>query len=137
MRNAQTIGNAYFARVMHVEHLGASRLAIINNWWHMPRTKAVFGHVFQVPPFAQDSRPYDIAWFEVGDGLKQEVLKLRLDKENATLSRFLPGGHWQAETSTLPELHQWCAACPSLSACAVQPVRSFLQRILFGFLAYS
>ena len=94
---------------MHVDHLGASSLAIINNWWHMPRTKAVFGHVFQVPPFPQDSGPYNISWFEVGDGLRPEVLKLRLDKENATLPRFLPGGHWQAETSTLPELHKWWA----------------------------
>ena len=40
----ETVGNAFFARVMHTETRGLRRLAVINNNFHMPRTRAVFEH---------------------------------------------------------------------------------------------
>uniref|UniRef100_A0A7S0IR80 DUF218 domain-containing protein n=1 Tax=Calcidiscus leptoporus TaxID=127549 RepID=A0A7S0IR80_9EUKA len=45
----ETVGNAYFARLLHTEVRGLRRLAIVNNRFHMARTKAVFTHVFAVP----------------------------------------------------------------------------------------
>ena len=46
----ETVGNAYFARVLHTDVRALRRLVVINNHFHMPRTRAVFGHVFRLPP---------------------------------------------------------------------------------------
>jgi len=44
-----TLGNAYFLRVVHLEHGNFARAIIVTNDWHMPRTKAMFSHVFSLP----------------------------------------------------------------------------------------
>ena len=45
-----TIGNAYFARLLHTDVDPTLRgLAVITNAWHMPRSKAVFEHIFSLP----------------------------------------------------------------------------------------
>mmetsp|Transcript_26119 Transcript_26119/g.40879 ORF Transcript_26119/g.40879 Transcript_26119/m.40879 type:complete len:190 (-) Transcript_26119:42-611(-) len=102
----ETVGNAYFTRVIHCDVLGLKRLAVINSGWHMPRTQAVFGHVFGVEPFRW-AGGYTIEWIEVDSGLDPEVLKLRLEKEAKSLPKFEKGGPWQLSTPTLEKLHLW------------------------------
>ncbi len=41
-----TIGNAYFARVIHVEPLMLKRILVITSAFHFPRTKEIFTWVF-------------------------------------------------------------------------------------------
>ena len=45
-----TIGNAAFARLMHADPRGWSRLLLITSAFHMPRTRAIFEWVFALPP---------------------------------------------------------------------------------------
>ena len=45
-----TIGNAYFARVIHTDPLGLSTLRVITSAFHMPRTQAIFEWVFHISP---------------------------------------------------------------------------------------
>jgi uncharacterized SAM-binding protein YcdF (DUF218 family) len=45
-----TIGNAAFARLMHADPGGWSRLLLITSAFHMPRTRAIFEWVFALPP---------------------------------------------------------------------------------------
>jgi uncharacterized SAM-binding protein YcdF (DUF218 family) len=37
-----TIGNAYFARVIHTDPAGLRRLLVVNSEFHMPRTRMIF-----------------------------------------------------------------------------------------------
>ena len=104
----ETVGNAFFARVMHTETRGLRRLAIINNNFHMPRTRAVFEHVFRVPPRAGDpSTAYELEFIAVEDRIAADVLEVRLQKEASALPRFATGGPWQLATPTLRRMHEW------------------------------
>lgn len=44
-----TIGNAFYARVIHAEVAGWRRLLVITSEFHMPRTQAIFQWVFTLP----------------------------------------------------------------------------------------
>ena len=102
------MGNAYFTRVLHTDVRALHRLAIINNRFHMERTRHVFGHVFAVPPReGQPSAAYELEFVEVDDRLPKDVLEARLAKEAIAAPRFAPGGAWQASTPTLREMHEW------------------------------
>ena len=104
----ETVGNAYFARVMHTDVRSLMRLAVINNHFHMERTKNVFRHVFELPP--RDGMPhsaYELDFIEVEDRLPDDVLQARLAKEAQAAPRFSVGGPWQSATRTLRELHEW------------------------------
>ena len=104
----ETVGNAYFTRVLHTDVRALRKLVVINNRFHMPRTRAVFGHVFRIPP--RDGQPeaaYEVDYVEVEDRLSAEVLEVRLQKEAASLPKFVAGGPWQTSTPTLRQLHEW------------------------------
>ena len=48
----------------------------------MPRTRAVFGHVFRVPPRpGQPEAAYDLDFVEVEDRLAKDVLEVRIDDD--------------------------------------------------------
>ena len=109
----ETIGNAYHARVIHCDVAGFRRLVIVNSEFHMPRTQAVFGHVFGLPSttspwgnFLSDPT-YSLTYVATANHLAPDVLKQRLEKERTALPRFFPGGSWQEATPTLPRLHHW------------------------------
>jgi uncharacterized SAM-binding protein YcdF (DUF218 family) len=104
----ETVGNAFFARVLHTETRGLRRLAVINNHFHMPRTRAVFEHVFRVPPRAgEPSTAYELEFVTVEDRLTADALEVRLQKEAVALPRFAPGGPWQQATPTMRHMHDW------------------------------
>ena len=104
----ETVGNAYFTRVLHTDVRGLRKLVVINNRFHMPRTRAVFGHVFRVP--SREGQPdarYELEYVEVEDRLPKDVLEARLHKEALATPKFAPGGPWRAATPTLRDLHDW------------------------------
>jgi uncharacterized SAM-binding protein YcdF (DUF218 family) len=45
-----TIGNAYFARVILTDPAGLRRRLVVNSEFHMPRTRLIFDWVFGLPP---------------------------------------------------------------------------------------
>ena len=128
----ETVGNAFFTRVQHTDVLGLRKLLVINNAWHMPRTKAVFDHVFSVPPVQNSgtaaevddnvvdtagvrsstaevlSSDYELDYDAVEEaGLAADVLESRLAREAQALPKFAGGGPWRAETPDLRRLHKW------------------------------
>ena len=108
MSDCLVLGNAFFARVLHADVLGLQRIAVINNGWHMQRTRDVYSHVFAVPsrdPCA--AKAFNLTFVQVASGLDSDVERLRLAKETATIPKFAPGGPWQRETPTLEALHLW------------------------------
>ncbi len=99
-----TIGNAYFARVIHTDPAGWRRLAVITSEFHMARTEAIFRWIFAVEPSAS----YELAFFATADaGMSEEVLQARRRKEAAGLSavRALAGRY-----TTLASVHRWLFA---------------------------
>lgn len=76
-----TIGNAYFARLMICQPLGLSRLCVITSGFHMPRARAVFEWVFGL-----DAGGYILEYVESADkGLDKGSLDARKEKEASGL----------------------------------------------------
>ena len=104
----ETVGNAFFVRVLHTDVRGLRRLAVVNNRFHMPRARAVFEHVFGIPPHpGAPATAYELDFVEVDDRLSDTVLAVRREKEAASLPRFVDGGPWRRATPTLRDMHNW------------------------------
>jgi hypothetical protein len=81
-----TIGNAYFARVMHTDPAGLRRLAVVTSGFHMPRTERIFRWVFGLAPGAED---YSLRFFTAEDaGLEGEPLRARVEKERESIAQL-------------------------------------------------
>lgn len=95
-----TIGNAYFSRVVHTEPQGLRRLLIVTSSFHMPRTEAIFRWVYGLPP-----NHYDLEFERVPDeGIELEDLSARKEREAQSLEKLnalIP------RISTVSQLHQW------------------------------
>ncbi len=96
-----TIGNAYFARVIHANPAGFRHLHVITSAFHLPRTETIFRWVFGLAP----TQPYALTFESVpDDGIATDTLTARIDKERASLERLhalIPTIH------TLTDLHRW------------------------------
>ena len=103
----ETVGNAFFTRVLHADVLALRRLAVINNNWHMQRTRDVFNHVFTVPGSEQHKSNPSISFIECASGLDAAVEALRRARERESIPKFAPGSSWQLATPNLEALHLW------------------------------
>jgi hypothetical protein len=117
-----TIGNAYFSRVIHAEPRGFKKLLVINSDFHMPRTKAIFQWVYGLP--ANNSGPGFELYFEAvpddNEGLDETTLLARSEKEKKGMEQVIK---LKEKIRTLPALHQWLFAEHGAYAAGVKPVR--------------
>ena len=100
-----TIGNAYFARVIHTDPRQLRRLTIITSEFHMPRTQAIFEWIFGIEGGAA---PYHLHFVATPDtGLSPEAVAARVEREMRSLSnvRALSG-----RLTTFRDLHEWLFA---------------------------
>ena len=113
-----TIGNAYFARVQHVEPLQLRRLHIITSAFHLPRTQAIFAWIFSLPPLAE---PWQLTFEAVPDvGMAEEVLQARCDREKASLARVQT---LKRRFTNLAAVHRWLYSEHGAYAIARSPQR--------------
>ena len=97
-----TIGNAYFCRLMHCEPAGWRRLLIINSSFHMPRTRAIFDWIFSLTPTPQF---YELSYIQVPNmGLDPAALAAREAKEAVALATLAPQ---IASIQTLSQAHEF------------------------------
>ena len=86
-----TIGNAYFARVIHTDPAGLRRLLVVNSEFHMPRTRMIFDWVFGLTPAVP---PYTVDYHAVPNlGLTKVGIEARRAKEEVrleSLHRLIP-----------------------------------------------
>jgi hypothetical protein len=96
----ETIGNAYFTRLLHVDPAGWRRLLIITSEFHMPRTKAIFEWVFGL-----DGDNYELA-FEASPnrGLTAAGLEARTAREQRSLGNVQK---LRSSITTLRDFHRW------------------------------
>jgi hypothetical protein len=94
-----TIGNAYFSRVIHVVPRGLRRVLVVTSAFHMPRTQAVFRWVYSL-----DGPCCSLDFESVPDmGIHADALAERIAKEQISLDAF---GKLRTEIGTLAELHR-------------------------------
>lgn len=103
--SADTIGNAYFARVIHAEPRGWRRLAVITSEFHMTRSKAIFERVFALPSGTRANSSFSLEFSTTPNtGLDQESIESRRDRERKSLTTWL----WKARTFTsIQSLSEW------------------------------
>lgn len=81
-----TIGNAYFARLLFTDPLRFKTLLIITSDFHMQRTRAIFEWIFRLPPTIHD---YEIEFESAPDrGLTTQALAARVQREEKSLANL-------------------------------------------------
>jgi len=97
-----TIGNAYFARVIHTDPMRWRRLLIVTSGFHMVRTRTIFEWIFRLSPLHIE---YELAFSLVEDEtIEPKLLKARQEKEATGLQRLLP---LTEQIRTLPHFHHF------------------------------
>lgn len=102
-----TIGNAYFARTIHTDVMGWSRLLVVTSKFHMPRTHAIFETLFKLPARDAATSPYRLEFAETADaGIAADDFAARVAKEAQGLAQ------WKANCDrlhfrTLRDIHRW------------------------------
>lgn len=104
----ETLGSAYFLRMLHINPLNLKKFTVITSEFHMPRTKCVFDWIFSLP-FSQCeksiSEKYNIAYIGTENiGIEKEVLEERIKKEQEGIERI---NLLKNEIHDLEEFNQW------------------------------
>jgi hypothetical protein len=95
-----TIGNAYFSRVIHVDPLGLTRLLVITSDFHLARARAIFRWVYSLSGGA-----HELTFQGVPDtGIGAAALRARAEKERHGLENL---AGLVREMKTLEQLQQW------------------------------
>jgi len=97
-----TIGNAFFSRVIHADPGGFRRLLVITSDFHLPRTQAVFEWIYSLTP---PKVAYDLHFEAVTDpDMPANLRHERLGKEEQSLSDFAA---IRAHITSLADCHRW------------------------------
>ena len=97
-----TIGNAYFARMIHAEPAKLKKLAIITSKFHMPRTKAIFNWIFSLAPLQIE---YDLDFIEADDkGIGTDLINIKKDREAVSLAKL---DETKKGIRDLSQFHDW------------------------------
>jgi len=115
-----TIGNAYFSRVIHVEPRAFKKLLVITSAFHLPRTRAIFQWVYDLKTPSMPGG-YDINFEEVPDeGIDEDSLLARVKKEKTSLRNVL---RLKKEIRTFQDFHKWLFTEHGAYSVAPQPER--------------
>lgn len=111
-----TIGNAYFCRVIHTEPLGLRKLLVVTNKLHMPRTREIFDWLFGM------QASYDIDYLAVENGgIAEDVLRERIAKESNGRDNVL---RLKQRIHSLKEFHRWLYSEHAAYASGKKPERA-------------
>jgi uncharacterized SAM-binding protein YcdF (DUF218 family) len=111
-----TIGNAFFARLLFTDPLSLGKLLVVTSAFHMPRTQEVFQWIFGLPPHVIS---YRLAFYATPDtDINDQDLTARIDGEKNRLDSFreLPG-----RIKSLPGLHRWIYTEHAVYAAHLKP----------------
>lgn len=81
-----TIGNAYFTRVLFAEPMNFHRLLVITSDFHMPRVMAIFNWVYGLKPVFSGLA---IEFLSISDkGLNEELIRVKTRREKINLKNL-------------------------------------------------
>ena len=97
-----TIGNAYFSRILFSQPLKFKRALVITSQFHMARTRAAFDWVYGLSPAADTPK---LTYLAVPDqGLSPEALSARVQREEKSLQNLL---ETSKKITDLPSFFKW------------------------------
>jgi len=94
-----TIQNAYFSRVLHIDPMGVNRFTIVTSTFHMERSRCIFEWVFG-PGYQINCVPASDAEINEADLLERKKIELELLNFHSTVLQEIPSGD-------LLQLHQF------------------------------
>jgi hypothetical protein len=111
-----TIGNAFFARLIHVEPRRFRRLLIITSEFHMPRTESIFKWIFGLNPILDNN---ELDFLAVSDeGMDEKALNARKMAERVNLAKL---SLTKKRIHTMEELHKWLFTRHDAYAVSIKP----------------
>jgi hypothetical protein len=97
-----TIGNAFFSRIIHTDPRGFRKLLVITSDFHLPRAEAVFTWIYNLTPVPFS---YELDFESVTDpSMEQDVLRARRERESHSLALL---DNLAKQIADLPSLHRW------------------------------
>jgi len=97
-----TIGNAYFSRMEHVQPARFQTIKIVTSQFHLRRLELAFKWVYQLSPTPY---PFQLQFIASPDrGMNKDLLQARREKENKSTAKLQK---LSAGISTLKEFHTW------------------------------
>jgi hypothetical protein len=113
-----TIGNAYFSRVMHTDPRHWRKLLVITSEFHIKRTEEIFRWVFSLN---DPQPPYSIEFVSVTDkGIEPKILLPRIKKEKASLADVAA---LKKRIRTLQDFHDWLFTSHGAYSVSTKPKR--------------
>lgn len=121
-----TIGNAYFSRMAHVQPARFQNIKIVTSQFHLQRLQLAFEWVYQLTPTPY---PFHLQFIGSPDrGMHPDLLKVRREKERQSTTRLQK---ICTGIKTLQEFHNWLYTEHEAYAVGKTPTRHH------GFLADS
>ena len=97
-----TIGNAFFSRVVHVDPQGFRKLLVITSDFHLPRTQRVFEWVYGLTP---QRVPYLLHFRGVpDDDMERSALIERRERERRSMDALT---ELTQRFTTMKDFHRW------------------------------
>ena len=116
-----TIGNAYFAKILFSDVLKWKNIAIISNDWHFKRTKAIFEWIYSIKSNGNDDGGYDLTFVSLKStehkDLSQSAREARMEREEKSLKNVYK---LRQRYNTLEKLHGFLFTKHSMYACPKQ-----------------
>lgn len=110
-----TIGNAFFSRVIHVDPRGLRRLLILTSEFHMPRTEAIFRWLYGLDA---GTPSYELTFEATPDvGFDRKVLHERRNREQISLQELQ---ETQTGIHTMVDFHRWLFSKHALYAAGLR-----------------
>jgi|SRR6516162_1561591 hypothetical protein len=112
-----TIGNAFFSRVIHAEPRELRRLLVITSDFHVARTESVFNWIYSLKPIPFS---FELTFEAVSDpSMDESVLRDRRERERLSLT------HWKASPGESPNCERFIAGCIQNTTRTVPPAMRF------------
>ncbi|MFO7945042.1 MAG: YdcF family protein [Anaerolineales bacterium] len=97
-----TIGNAYFSRVIHTQPRSLKNLLIITSQFHLERVKRIFTWIYDLLPLPHS---FHLSFASAPNrGLRGDLLQARIKKEENSIKSLQP---LTERIQTLAEFHSW------------------------------
>ncbi len=113
-----TIGNAYFAKVLFSDVLNWKNIAVITNDWHFKRTKAIFEWIYNIKD-SKDNGGYNFVFVNLRSvkhkDLNEEERNARIEREEKSLENVYK---LQEKFNTLQKVHGFLHLEHSMYACS-------------------
>ena len=111
-----TIGNAYFSRLLFAEPAKMQNLLVITSEFHLPRTQAAFEWIYGLTPLTTD---HQLIFESVPNrGLSPKTLKARIAREQNNLEKLR---ETQLDITTLDAFQAWFYSQHAAYAVTSQP----------------